>query len=129
MRTVTYHLVGTGALGLTVTQAQVVRPGRAIAVRQGYGITAGAAVTGVTLTAELNNTSSNSGSVNNPPRETILGSISCTLPAAANFNAPPSTIPLDIPLKAGDLLSANCTIGGIAPVTFLSSTDIVVVES
>lgn len=129
MRSVTYHLVGAAALGLTVTSLQVVRPGRIIAVRTCFGITTGAASTAVTVSVELNNTTANSGVTNNPPRETLLSSVAVTLQSAINYNYPPSTVPLDVPVKPGDLISVNTTLGGIASTAFISSIDVIVMEA
>lgn len=116
MRTVTYHL----ATNLTVFaagmgQTQVINTSRLIGVRMTWKAIAGAGGTfGGNASAMLNQNTVNDSLTNNPPRETFLASLYTWTIAGATATADGPYVPLNIPLRPGDLLTINAGNGGTA---------------
>lgn len=133
MRTVTYHLVHTGTtFAAGIGQTQIVREGRLIGIKATWLAIGGAG--GVFVgngSMYLNQNTVNDSFTNNPPRETILGSVFCL--AAANSigsSGPDSYIPLNVQVRPGDLITINAGNGGAAaPSNSILSCDFYVQES
>lgn len=128
-RSVCYHLTSTAtAGGAGLVNAQILRAGRAYGVRLGTSALGGAGVGYFYLGAELNNSGTVSASSNNPPRETLLASLQNATPNAGVSNAA-IHVPIDVPVKPGDVVYMSLSITGTAPSTALHQVDLMVMES
>lgn len=133
MRTVTYHLVTTlTSFAAGMGQTQVVREGRLIGVKLNWQALNGAGGTFVgNASAMLNQNSVNDSFVNNPPRETFLASCYCICAVSSvGSSAPDSYVPLNVPVRPGDLLTINAGNGGAGtPANSVLACDFYVTEA
>lgn len=134
MRTICYHLYSsltTFAAGMG--QTQVVRDGRLIGVRLHWTAIAGAGGTfGGNASAMLNQNTTNDSVTNNPPRETFLASLFLWSAAGTSVTTGSTApyIPLNVPIRAGDLITINAgNAGTAAPASSHLACDFYVVEA
>lgn len=133
MRTICYHLATTlTVFAAGMGQTQVVRDGRLIGVKMGWTAVAGAGGTlGANASAMLNQNTTNDTMTNNPPRETFLSCIHVWATAGSSSNAVATPyIPLNVPVRAGDLLTINAgNAGTAAPASSFLTCDFYVLEA
>lgn len=132
MRTVCYHLytaLTTFAAGMG--QTQIVRAGRLVGVRMSWKAIAGAGGTfGGNASAMMNQNSVNDSVTNNPPRETFLASLYTWAGAGVASAAEGPFVPLNVPVRPGDLITINAgNSGAAAPASSHLAVDFYIMEA
>lgn len=125
----TYQLVhaattsGPGACSLSVIQNGRIRGFYFTAIGTG-----GAGIGRYSNSLELNNTGQTNAETNNPNRYICLGRFGHSTPNATGFMQAGPFVPLDTPVRAGDILSLNQLVAGTAVAAQVVSCSILVEE-
>lgn len=127
---VNYHLfhIATGTIA-GAAAATILNKSRLVGYKINATPTGGAGGGFLSITLEHNNSSQANGETNNPPRQTVLGTHTITIPQTTFVNTSTGFIPFDRPLQVGDQLVMSQVQTGIAPTANKVSVDLYVMES
>lgn len=116
-KTVCYQLYSSAysATSTSLAVADILRPGKIIAIAFAGTALGGAGIGHGTLQVQVNTNGSATGGTNNPQREAVIGSVSFSTPNAGGTAFGQVVPNIAIPVNNGDRLNLSGVVSGTAP--------------
>lgn len=129
-RTVTYRLFSPQTASLAgAATIQVVQPGRIVGVTMGISGTGGATAGTYHDQVEVNQANALFNTVNSPPREPVLASLSLAMAITTPATANGPSVPQNVQIRAGDIISLNVQLVGTAGTSMAHWANVCVQEN